>query len=173
VKGDKSARTAFNDTTRTGSDDTRPTGGDTRPTGDDTRPMDDTRPTGDDVPTSRPAQLSKAQQLLLKNDNLRAKMAARLPGTIDPVQAARGFKNLGQFVAAVNVSNNQGIDFFALKRMMVGQSLSLGQAVQRLKGVDAQTANAAVDTATTAATRDMAAPDVDTSKQKTKRNGRG
>ena len=148
VKGDKSTRSARADDT-TGS-----------------RPVADTNP--------RPTELTKAQQLLMKNDNLRAKMAARLPGDIDPVGAANGFKNLGQFVAAVNVSYNQGVDFKAMRQLMLGEGkLSIGQALHQLKGVDIQTANTAADTAVTAANRDLAAADVNTTRQKTKRNARG
>jgi hypothetical protein len=47
--------------------------------------------------------------------------------------AAEGFRNLGQFVAAVNVSNNLGIDFVNLKTSMVDDGLSLGQAIQTWK----------------------------------------
>jgi hypothetical protein len=130
-----------------------------------------------DPTTTRPAPLSKAQQQLLKNDNLRAKMVARLGGNIDPVVAAAGFKNLGQFVAAVNVSNNQGIAFKDLRLLMLGDAkLSLGQAIHQLKGGPIGTANAAADTAIATANRDLAASaDVNTTstKQKAKRNDRG
>jgi hypothetical protein len=58
------------------------------------------------------------------------------PGT-DISPYAAGFRNQGQFVAAVHVSNNLGINFAELKTLMVDQNLSLGQAIQRLKpGVD-------------------------------------
>lgn len=97
-----------------------------------------TRSRPNDTPVSiAPLNPSKAQSLLLKNDNLRAKMATRLPAGIDPVTAAAGFKNLGQFVAAVNASHNQGIDFVALRALMVApNSMSLGQAVQQLRAGD-------------------------------------
>jgi hypothetical protein len=49
------------------------------------------------------------------------------------MQAADGFRNLGQFVAAVNVSNNLGIDFVKLKSKMVDDGNSLGQSIQALK----------------------------------------
>ena len=48
--------------------------------------------------------------------------------------AAVGFRNLGQFVAAVNVSNNLGLDFTTLKTAMVTDGKSLGQAIQAQKG---------------------------------------
>jgi hypothetical protein len=78
--------------------------------------------------------LNKAQQKLMKNDNLRLKMQTRLGG-MDPVVAASGFKNLGQFVAAVNASyNDPAIQFRSLKALMTGDpAMSLGQAKQHLK----------------------------------------
>ena len=58
-----------------------------------------------------------------------------------------GFRNWGQFVAAVHVSNNLGIPFADLKAKMTGTApgptpgttvlgtpMSLGQAIQSLKG---------------------------------------
>jgi len=50
---------------------------------------------------------------------------------------AKGFKNMGQFVAAVHVSNNLGIDFNTLKATMLGtksgtKPMSLGQAIKQL-----------------------------------------
>ncbi len=48
--------------------------------------------------------------------------------------ASQGFKNLGQFVAAVHVSHNLGIPFDQLKAKMIGPpSESLGKAIQDLK----------------------------------------
>ena len=131
----------------------------------------DTLPTGGTVPII--PNPSKAQQKLLANPKLQAKMAARLPEGINPLRAAGGFKNLGQFVAAVNASNNQGIDFLALRRLMIGpEGLSLGQAMQQMKGMDTRTARAAANDATVMANLDVveAADTVPT--QKTKRNGR-
>jgi hypothetical protein len=91
---------------------------------------------------------------------LAAKIASRLPSDMTLAQATTGFKNQGQFIAAVNVSNNLGIDFVKLQTAMTGQTvkvdpktdaitttptgdapLSLGRAIQTLKpGVDADAA---------------------------------
>jgi hypothetical protein len=49
-------------------------------------------------------------------------------------QASTGFRNQGQFVAALNVSRNRGIAFADLKTAMTVEGLSLGQAVRRLRG---------------------------------------
>lgn len=83
--------------------------------------------TGDTV------SLSPAQQKLQKNTNLASKLQSRLPAGTDLMTAAAGFKNLGQFVAAVNVSNNLGIPFADLKMKMVDEHLSLGQSIQALR----------------------------------------
>ncbi|HZP33418.1 MAG TPA: hypothetical protein VFB23_08655 [Candidatus Acidoferrales bacterium] len=47
---------------------------------------------------------------------------------------ASGFKNFGQFVAAVHVSHNLGIPFSDLQAKMTGpNAVSLGKAIQQLK----------------------------------------
>ena len=46
------------------------------------------------------------------------------------MKAADGFKNLGQFVAAVNASYNHDLDFTKLKTAMVDDGMSLGQAMK-------------------------------------------
>jgi hypothetical protein len=103
---------------------------------------------------------------IARNPKLAAKIASRLPPDMTLAQASTGFKNQGQFLAAVNVSRNLGIDFVKLQTAMTGQKvtvdqtthaitttptgdapLSLGRAIQTLKpGVDA---DAAVQTAQT------------------------
>jgi hypothetical protein len=68
-----------------------------------------------------------------KNPKLAARLQAMLPPGMTVEQAALGFKNQGQFIAAVNVANNHGIPFVDLKTSMVDGGLSLGQAIQQLK----------------------------------------
>jgi hypothetical protein len=77
--------------------------------------------------------LTPVQQKLQKNTNLADKLRGRLPENTNLMDAAEGFKNLGQFVAAVNVSNNLGLEFTELKTRMVDDGLSLGQAIQDVK----------------------------------------
>lgn len=76
------------------------------------------------------ATLSKVQQKLLRNTNLASKLQSRLPAGTDLMTAAEGFRNLGQFVAAVNVSHNHNLDFEVLKLAMVDEGMSLGQAMK-------------------------------------------
>ena len=65
-----------------------------------------------------------------------SKLAARLTGLLPPgttlTQAAAGFKNQGQFIAALEASKNLGIPFADLQdRMTAGESL--GAAIHGLK----------------------------------------
>jgi len=73
---------------------------------------------------------------------LASKLQSRLPAGTNVVNAASGFRNLGQFVAAVNVSHNLGIPFTRLKTDMVTNHMSLGQSIQALR----PTANASRET---------------------------
>ena len=97
---------------------------------------------------------------IASHPNLAAKIQSKLPAGTTLAQASTGFKNQGQFIAAVNVSNNLGIDFTKLQAAMTGQTtkvdpvtheivstptgvapLSLGQSIQKLRpGVDADAA---------------------------------
>ncbi len=86
--------------------------------------------------------LTPVQEKLQKNTNLAAKLATKLPAGTDVMAAAAGFRNLGQFVAAVNVSSNLRIPFDRLKTSMVTDGKSLGQSIQALKPVASATVEA-------------------------------
>ena len=92
-----------------------------------------TTPTSSTTGSGSTTTLTPVQQKLQKNTNLADKLRTRLPANTDLMEAAKGFRNLGQFVAAVNVSNNLGLDFTELKAHMVDDGMSLGQAIQREK----------------------------------------
>ena len=68
-----------------------------------------------------------------KNPKLQARLQAMLPDGMPLAEAAAGFKNQGQFVAALHVSENHGIPFTELKLRMVDEGMSLGQAIQDVK----------------------------------------
>jgi hypothetical protein len=73
-------------------------------------------------------------QKLSTNGGLRSKLESRLTGlgyTGTAYQAAYGFKNLGQFVAATNVSRNLGLSFEQLKIQMTGLSVNPDGTVLR------------------------------------------
>jgi hypothetical protein len=79
-----------------------------------------------------------------KNPNQEARLLAMLPAGTTIHDASQGFRNWGQFVAAVNASNNNNIPFAELKARMTGIApgsteptttpMSLGQAIQSFKG---------------------------------------
>src|SRR5581483_2655329 len=79
-------------------------------------------------------------QKLTKNTALNSKLTTRLQaegykGSV--YQAAYGFKNLGQFVAATNVSKNLGIPFDQLKLQMTGVKVSPdGTVMKAMVGTD-------------------------------------
>jgi hypothetical protein len=70
---------------------------------------------------------------------------------------ASGFKNFGQFMAAVHASHNLGIPFSDLQAKMTGpNAVSLGKAIQELKpDADAKTES---KKATTEANEDVKEP---------------
>ncbi len=93
-------------------------------------------------------------QHLQKSPQLAQKLAGLLPAGTTLDTAASGFKNFGQFVAAVHVSHNLGLSFQDVKDLMTGpKHESLGQAVQSLKP---GSSNDAVKQAETEAKDDLA-----------------
>ena len=109
----------------------------TKATNEHARSRTTTTTTPTTTPSTTPASgatLTPVQQKLQRNTHLAAKLESRLPAGTNLNTAASGFKNLGQFVAAVNVSNNLGLDFTTLKTAMVTDGKSLGQAIQAQKG---------------------------------------
>ncbi len=69
--------------------------------------------------------------ILSKTPQLSSRLQSLLPAGTNLSDAASGFKNLGQFIAAVHVSHNLGISFSDLKaRMIAGDSL--GKAIEAL-----------------------------------------
>jgi len=67
------------------------------------------------------------------NPQLRARLEAMLPAGMSLEQAAEGFRNQGQFIAALQQSNNHDLSFVDLKAEMTGDNpVSLGQAMRKL-----------------------------------------
>jgi hypothetical protein len=67
------------------------------------------------------------------NPQLRARLEAMLPSGMTIEQAAEGFRNQGQFIAALQQSHNHDISFVDLKADMTGDNpLSLGEATRKL-----------------------------------------
>ena len=80
----------------------------------------------------RPA-LSTVQQELQRNTVLANTLRVRLPHGTDLVAAAGGFRRLELFVATVHASNNVAVPFSELKRRIVNDGMTLGQAIQDIR----------------------------------------
>jgi hypothetical protein len=101
--------------------------------------------------THATATLNPIAQKISTNRGLQPKVRALLPPGMTLNQASLGFKNQGQFLAALHVSRNLGIPFADLKTAMTGvrptttgapggtgttaspATLSLGQAIHKLR----------------------------------------
>jgi len=70
-----------------------------------------------------------------RNPALKSKVESMLPAGENLKTAASGFKNGGQFLAALHASKNLGIPFAQLKAKMMGSNppMSLGQTIHALK----------------------------------------
>jgi hypothetical protein len=78
--------------------------------------------------TPTPVQKELQRNLVLA-DGLRG----RLPRGTDLNAAATGFRRLELFVATVHASNNLDIPFSELKRRIVNDGMTLGQALQDIR----------------------------------------
>jgi hypothetical protein len=84
--------------------------------------------------TTNPAGAATADAAEAKSNVPRsAKLQEKLQGKLGDMSlddAAEGFKNQGQFVAAVNAADRLDVDFAEFKAKMVDEGNSLGQTIQ-------------------------------------------
>jgi hypothetical protein len=92
--------------------------------------------------TGPSTRLNPIAAKIASKPQLNARITAMLPKGMTLNQASRGFKNQGQFIAALHVSQNLGCDCFRqIKTDMTRKNMSLGQAIQDVK----RTANTTVE----------------------------
>jgi hypothetical protein len=104
--------------------------------------------------TAHPAPVAVPEKITA-NPALVARLTPLLPSGTTLANAAAGFKNQGQFIAALHVSHNLNIPFAQLKAEMTGADhASLGRAIQDLRPTTTNV-KAAVKTAETAARADL------------------
>lgn len=84
-------------------------------------------------PRPRVVAQSPVQQELQRNAIVREAVRTRLPEGTNLNAAASGFRRLELFVATVNASTNVGMSFFELKRRIVNDGMTLGQAIQDIR----------------------------------------
>jgi hypothetical protein len=82
--------------------------------------------------TVKPAP-SLVQKELQRNLVLADSLRGRLPAGADLHAAAGGFRRLELFVATLHASNNIDIPFSELKRRIVNDGMTLGQAIQDMR----------------------------------------
>lgn len=85
------------------------------------------------APTTAPAPEPNAiSTRISRNPQQKARITAMLPAGMTLEDASAGFRNQGQFIAAVNASRSENVPFTSLKAAMVEDGLSLGQAVKAI-----------------------------------------
>jgi hypothetical protein len=72
---------------------------------------------------------------LSSNPSQLAKVQTMLPDNMTLEQASSGFRNQGQFIAALNASKNRGLPFADLQKAMTVDGMSLGQAAKMVKAM--------------------------------------
>jgi hypothetical protein len=114
---------------------------------------------GTNTTTTTTTTTNPIAQKIQSHPQLASKVTNMLPAGMTLAQASAGFKNQGQFIAALHVSHNLNIPFADLKKTMMGgatgttQTVSLGQAIHKLRPTaDSETAT---QTATTQANGDL------------------
>ncbi|SRR5260221_2342577 len=106
--------------------------------------------------TAHPANIAVPAKIAA-NPALVARLTPLLPSGMTLANAAAGFKNQGQFIAALHVSRNLNIPFAQLKAEMTGADRdSLGQAIHELRPTTTNV-KAAVKTADAEARADLKA----------------
>ena len=104
--------------------------------------------------TTTTATLNPIAAKISRHPQQAARIERMLPVGMTLNQASRGFRNQGQFIAALHVSQNLHIPFRDLKRAMTGpNAMSLGQAIHTLR--PSTDADAAVRRANTQAQSDV------------------
>lgn len=89
---------------------------------------------GDQAKSGRGDKSTSIATDIARNPQQEARLKAMLPSGMTLEDAAKGFRNRGQFIAALEASKNQNLAFADLKREMTGPNqLSLGQAIDKLR----------------------------------------
>lgn len=83
--------------------------------------------------TTVPMLANPVSTKITRNPQQLARVRAMLPDGMTLEQASAGFRNQGQFLAALNVSKNRGISFVDLQQAMTVEGLSLGQAARQIQ----------------------------------------
>ena len=89
------------------------------------------------TPATTPVEPNAVATKIAGNAEQLARIKPMLPEGVTLEQATAGFRNQGQFIAALNAAKNHGVKFVDLQKAMTVDGLSLGQAVKQLKAAPA------------------------------------
>ncbi|MBI3403692.1 MAG: hypothetical protein HY048_19940 [Acidobacteria bacterium] len=129
------------------------------------RPANGSEGTKGSEASGKPSPITVAQRIDA-HPQLVTRLTPLVPAGMTLDQAAAGFKNQGQFIAALHVSHNLNIPFDKLKAEMTGADHdSLGKAIQNLQPT--ADAKAAAKTAEAQARGDLKAAGKATTTKKT------
>lgn len=91
-----------------------------------------------DTTTTVVAEANAISTKIANNPSQLAKVTALLDGTgMTLEEASAGFRNQGQFLAALNVAKNRNLSFAELQQAMTVDGLSLGQAAKTVPSAQA------------------------------------
>jgi hypothetical protein len=98
--------------------------------------------TSDDTSTTTPPDTTAAADAPEPNDvsikiGKNSAQLAKIQPQLDALgltleEATKGFRNQGQFIAALNAAKNHNLDFVALQEAMTVDGMSLGQAAKKV-----------------------------------------
>jgi hypothetical protein len=110
--------------------------GASKKSGDTTTPTTPSTPAA--TTTATPAVEPNAVSTKISgNPEQLARIKPMLPEGLTLEQASAGFRNQGQFIAALNAAKKNSVKFVDLQKAMTVDGLSLGQAVKQLKAAPA------------------------------------
>ena len=117
------------------------------------------RMANEEMRTAKAARVDSAAAAEIRsNPRLSARLTPLLPAGMTFDQASSGFKNTGQFVAALHVAKNLNIPFSDLRARMIAGGESLGEAIHGLRpGMPAADIQASISGADRAAQGDLQA----------------
>jgi hypothetical protein len=108
------------------------------------------------APDTGSGNTANFESRLANNPNLSSRLQSLLPPNMTLADAAMGFQNQGQFIAALHVSHNLNIPFDQLKMDMLANHDSLGAAIRKLRpDLSSKTVNADVKEAERQAKSDV------------------
>lgn len=122
------------------------------------RPDMDKKAVKENVKMAERAAANESRPRVQVSSGLSSRVSTLLPSGMSMEQASAGFRNTGQFVAALHVARNLNIPFRDLRARMIAGGESLGEAIHSLRpAMSSGDVEASVRVANEAARQDVRA----------------